>query len=757
MSVTEQELRQIEEYSQQIKTIDDFMEAVRKTLGQYISYTGSKGWLNAGRELIQNMLDEMNDPNSFCTEGTVVFIEREQRFIVSDNGRGIPFGDIERVYSSPHTSKNYQKSAGCYSSGSHGVGAKVTNAVSSEFIVRSHILGQCTTVIFNNGTPVKTKTSKTKLQGTQVECIPHACMENPTLKCEDVLSLLLSIVPLYKIGTVVKFHGLKMDDTEIHETIKNQDGLMTYLIRKTTDPLIQPVIREEDTGEIKVQIAFTYDATDLSGVPDISSFANYCPTLMGTHVDGFINGLCNYFRSYMNNIYLKTNTDSKKKKEIRVCNNDIKTGLKAVVHGLCLYPTFMGQAKEGISNKELREFLEKKVPEWLDEWSKTNPSDFGKLCKFYKSVAEIRMNADSAKEKYVERYKKNRLTNFPDKFLPPNNFRSTELELIIVEGDSAFGAYKNSRYAETQAMFPIRGKLINAFANTNKKVMENEEVQAILWLVDNINWKRVIFATDADIDGYHIRTLLMKLFLQKRPGMVSDGKIYIAVPPLYGLPIDKGKYRYFKDKLDYIRYVESDFIRKQDIRYHDGRPVSQSDLVKILYANEGYSEEMDKICYTTNPTFLEFVLRNRNKKDLYSRLKKQYRFTEELEIQGDTTIVRALVNQQVQTVFLNSRFMDMCAKVLPFIDNNYIKFKVNGEQTGLYGLMRAFRDFSPPVIRYKGLGEMNEDQLAESTLYPTPKRTLIQYTSHDLDQDIQKIRYLESNKHELLSVLNSDD
>ena len=754
MALTDEQKKQIENYSEQIKTIDDFMEAVRKTLGQYISYTGSKGWLNAGRELIQNMLDEINDPNSFADMGKVTFTEDNQSFTVEDNGRGIPFDDIERVYASPHTSKNYDKSKSNYSSGSHGVGAKVTNAVSSKFKVESHILGRCRTVVFKNGIPINSFYSDTNKQGTTVQCIPHQCMDNPTLKCEDVLNLLLSIIPLYKVGTKVEFLGVKLDGSRIHDTIENQDGLLTYLIRKTTDPLIAPIIRESDTGEVKAQIAFTYDASNF-GEPDITSFANYCPTMNGTHVDGFVNGLCNYFRNYMNNIYLKDT--SNKKNPIRICNNDIKTGLKAVVHGLCLYPTFMGQAKEGISNKELRVFLEQMMTTWLEEWSKSNPSDFNKLCDYYKNIAKVRMNSEAAKEKIVEKYKKNRLTNYPDKFLPPNNLKSNELELIIVEGDSAFGAYKNSRYSETQAMFPIRGKLINAFSNSNKKVMENEEVQAILWLVDNINWRRIIFATDADIDGYHIRTLLMKLFLKKRPNIVSEGRIYIAVPPLYGLPLGKNKFRYFKDRFEYVKYVEDSFIKKVDIRYSDGRPVNQIDLVDILYANEGYVEAMDKLSYTTDPTFLEFVLRYHNTKNFESRLKKEYRFTEDIEISGDTTIIRSLVNQRVQTVFLNNRFFSMCSEVLPYIEKGYNRFKVDGKPTGLYGLMKAFKDFSPVVIRYKGLGEMNEDQLAESTLYPTNKRLLIQYNSQNLSDDIDQIRYLESHKQELLSVLNSDD
>lgn len=761
MEYSAEEVKRISEYSDKIQTIDDYMEAIRRTLGQYLSYTGNKGWLNAGRELIQNMLDEMNDPDSICTEGIVEFDETTQRFTVSDNGRGIPFKDIQRVYASPHTSKNYEKGKGNYSSGSHGIGAKVTNAVSKEFIVISYILGHYRRVVFNNGIPKDIKDGDAKgKQGTTVSAIPHSCMENPDLKVEDVLNLLESVIPLYRTGTKVIFIGERLNHEKVTKVLVNEDGLLTYLIRQTQNPLIPPIIFTGDTGEVKVELAFTYDATDLTGQPTIDSFANYCPTLMGTHVDGFLNSISNYFRSYMNNIYLKESDSDKKKrkKEIRCCNNDIKTGLKAVIHGLCLYPTFMGQAKEGISNIEIRQYLENMIPTWLDQWQKTNPVDFAKLCKFFKQVAELRINSDKAKEKFVEKYKKNRLTNFPEKFLPPNNLKSNQLELIITEGDSAFGSFKNSRNAETQGIFPIRGKMINAFTNSNKKVMENEEVQALLMLMDEINWARIIIGADADIDGYHIRTLFMKIVLKKRPELILDGKIFIAIPPLYGLPLKNGKMRYFKDKLEYISYVEEEFVKKTEVLFKTGVKVSKGDLVSILYHNADYAKEMDKISYVTDATFLEYTLRNRHKspEELHKTLLSRYRFVEDVRVESNTVVVKALVNQKVQTIFLNDRFYEHCSNILPYIDKNYNEFIVDGVHTGLYGLMKAFDKFSPPIIRYKGLGEMNEDQLAESTLYPSPKRQLMQYTTRDLEADIERIRYLESNKQELLSALSSE-
>lgn len=773
-SYTEEDRKKAEEYSKEIVTIDNFMEAVRKTLGQYISYTGTKGWMNAAREVIQNYLDEANDINSFCDCGWIEFNEFDQSIYVRDNGRGVPLNDIERVYASQHTSKNYDKEKGNYTSGSHGVGAKVTNAVSSEFIVTSHVFGKMRKVVFNAGVVVEDTgiiKDKSGMQGTEVFCKPHPCMENPELKCDDLLNLLESIIPLYKLGTKIIFSGVRADGSSVKKTIENQDGLLTYLIRQTQDPLIVPVVMTGDTGEVKAEIAFTYDATDVNGSCVVESYANYCPTLMGTHVDGFLNGMCNFFRNYMNKIYLATteNASNKKKKtKVVVVNADIKTCLRAVVHGLCLYPTFMGQAKEGISNKEIKEYLEQQVPIWLDEWSKANPKDFSLLCNHFKKMAEIRMNQDKERIKVIDSYKKNRLTDMPEKFLDNNDHNSPDQELIIVEGDSAFGSYKNVRLSKIQALFPVRGKFINVFANSEAKILNNEEVQALdkiigggngkNFQIEKVRWKRIILGVDADIDGAHIRTLLIKYIIKYKPGLVESGRVYIAVPPLYGIN-KNGKMHYFVDKLEYIAYVEKDFIKKVPVFYDDGRTIFQSDLIKILFSNENYAKEMDKLTYAINPHFLEFILRHRKKpiNELGKLIKKEFRFLDSIKNEGNAVVIRCLVNQKMNTVFLNDRYLEQCSKVLPFIDYNFNKFSVNGKITGLYGLMKTFDMFSPTVIRYKGLGEMNEDQLAESTLYPSESRKLIRYTISDLDADISRIRYMESNKQELLSAFNNDD
>lgn len=767
---TKAQIENIKSYTDDIKTLATFAEGVRKTLGQFVGYTGAKGWLNASRELIQNLLDEINDPESIGDCGWVEFDENTQRIYVRDNGRGIPLNDIVRVYTSQFTSKNYEKEKGNYSSGRHGVGSKATNALSSRFEVISHVLGKCRHVVFIDGAldyDSGIKKDDSGLQGTEVWAFPHPVMENPDLKAATVVELLEAIIPLYKVGTKIEFKGVEKSGKELSQVIVNQDGLLTYLVRKTTDPLIVPVIMSGDTGTIKAEIAFTYDATTPADA-DIDSFANFCPTTGGTHVDGFLNGLCSYFRKYMNEVYLNTGkkTDNKKKKkELKILPSDIKCGLKAVVHGLHLYPTFTGQAKEQLSNEDVKKYFEQMVPAWLDEWATKSPKDFIALCKYFEQVAKIRMDSDKAKEKLAANYKANRLTNMPAKYIPPNDLNSDQLELIIVEGDSAYGSYKNSRNANTQGLFPIRGKFLNVLGASIDKIRANEEIQALNVIIGGngigkafditrVRWRRIIIAADADIDGYHIRTLLMKFFLFYMTDLVLDGRVYIAIPPLYGLHIGS-KMKYFTNDAEYVRYVQGSFVKKFDINYADGTHVSNGDLFKILYDNAKYVAEMDRVAYATNPHFLEYLLsiRNNTPKKIEQLLKKRYRFLQSVVVKGNTIVVTALVDKKINTVFLDPRFYMTCDKVLNYIDKGYMEFEVNGEKTGLYGLMKTYDRFSPEVVRYKGLGEMNEDQLAESTLYPSPTRKLMQYSIDDLDKDLNEVRALETNRSVLLKSI----
>ena len=176
------------------------------------------------------------------------------------------------------------------------------------------------------------------------------------------------------------------------EEMVNTDGIITNLIMKTTNPLIKPIVLSKYTGVMTADLAFTYDSDDLM-VESVTAFSNFCPTLEGTHINGFLDGVCQFFRNYMNKVYLASN----KKNKLVVTNADIKTGLKSIIAVKHLNPIFTGQAKEILSNEDMEPFVKQVVIDGLTEWSKSNPKDLQKLCKYYKEIAEIRVKSEEGK------------------------------------------------------------------------------------------------------------------------------------------------------------------------------------------------------------------------------------------------------------------------------------------------------------------------------------------------------------------------
>ena len=742
--------------------------AVRQNPGQYIGYLKNKGHLNMFREIFQNSLDELMKNDSPCTYINVSYDERNHTAIVEDNGRGIPYNNIIRVFTSANTSSNYVKKEGEFSSGLHGVGSKVTNALSSIFTVYSYILGEGRYVEFNDGrpwdkgeVPVDNKENK---QGTIILFRPsYEIMGEITTSCSDILNLILKLVPLTKIGAVVNFNGIRMDGTEIHEKIVNEDGIITYLINKTNAPLIKPVVMSLTTGKMKAEIAFTYDSNDLMN-EDITSFSNFCPTIGGKHLDGFMDGITTFFRKYMNTIFLSNS------KKLQVVNSDIKCGLKAIVSVAHIKPIFSGQAKEILDNDDMYYFVKKLIQDSLDGWLKENPGDVKKLCTYFKSVAEIRAKNDEDRVKLSNSYKTSSLTGMPKKYIKPTGRGKLPYELIIVEGDSAMGSIRNSRNKELQGVFPIRGKIPNAMDKSKKEFLNNEEVAAMLTIfgcgygkncdVSKMKWDKIIIGTDADPDGAHIRVLLLKFILLYCPQIIQAGKLYAAVPPLYGIAKSKTKgkknMQYFTDKIDYIRYIQNLFSSKNDLKDFAGNNMTKSEITAILYNNMDYVKVMDAVSntYAVDPYLLEHILVNIalpfNK--FKKAIEKQYRFIE-ITNKENAILIEGLANDKYQTVFLNENMIQASQELIKYLNKSPLLYTLNGEKISLYGLMKKFNESSPKDIqRYKGLGEMNPNELYQSTFDPNGERTLMRYSIENIKEEIEAIRMVNSD----LSVLLND-
>ena len=444
----------IRNYAELIQTIHVFADAVRQNPGQFIGYLRNKGFKNMYREIYQNAIDELIKTSSPCTEVKVFFDERDNSVMVEDNGRGIPFNNIIRVFTEEHTSSNYIKMKGEYSSGLHGVGGKVVNALSSIFTVDSYVLGEARHVEFYNGIPwdkgEQVIPNKENKQGAVIMFKPdYEIMGEINVSWEEIYDLTVKILMLTNRGSKVIFKAMDKRGKLHEETLVNEDGILTDLIRKTSKPLIAPIYMFDDNGTTRAEIAFTYDSEDLD-IEQITSFSNCCPTIGGSHLDGFIDGLCDYWRKYMNNVYLANS-----KKKITVTKQDIKQGLKAVISVAHIKPIFSGQAKEILDNDDMYYFCKDLVNKSMDNWLKTNQNEVKKLCDFFKDAAEVRLNSEKEKVKLSTKYSTSKLTGMPSKFIKAEDPKGKG-ELIIVEGDSALGSIRNVRDKKIQGLFPIK-------------------------------------------------------------------------------------------------------------------------------------------------------------------------------------------------------------------------------------------------------------------------------------------------------------
>lgn len=509
--LTKEQLAAIDNYGSEIQTLKDTVTAIRKLPGMYANGKGSAGFLSLIREVYQNSIDQIVDPTSPADKISIYYNEQTLEVEVSDNGKGFPFNDMVRMVTAQHTSKNYTKRKGEYSSGMHGSGLKVVNALSTECHIYSYKYDGTAMqldlkegyVVGKGPKPIKNKEKK---QGSVVKFIPSIeVLGDLNLSWKRLYALVKDIISLTNIGSQVYFEAIDINGIKHNEHIINKDGIITKLIDTISNPLCKPIIIGYDNGDFKLDVAIGYDmGTEKDPISDsesITAYCNMCPTIAGEHITGTLDGICKWFTKYMNDIYL-----SNSKSKLQVKSTDIKNGLNIMISGFCLESVFVGQAKEQLAVPEMAPFARTTIMNGLDEWSKANPGDLQKLCKLFKDMAELRTKQESDKSKIVSTYKKNPLNNLPAKYIKPEINKNVELH--ICEGDSALGTIHES-LPKNAGAFPIRGKIINAFKCTKEKFFSNEEVQGITQIVfgqeyrkgltvDDMKVEKIIIDADAD-------------------------------------------------------------------------------------------------------------------------------------------------------------------------------------------------------------------------------------------------------------------
>lgn len=271
----------------------------------------------------------------------------------------------------------------------------------------------------------------------------------------------------------------------------------------------------------------------------------------------------------------------------------------------------------------------------------------------------------------------------------------------------------------------------------------------------------------ADNDGAHIADLLLLMCLKMFPGLVESGRVFKAVPPLYGIPTGKSKMQYFAERVDFVRYMQKEYYKKNTVTDMNGKPIDSATFVRILTENADYIYDFATISerYKLNPTLLELVISSYVKKEKFETLRKritsEFRFMENnnvTKMANGTICIKGLINGRIETLFYNDRFVQDCEPIIEPIKKavieKHMEFLVNGNKVGLYELVSSAMSSIGSVSRFKGLGEMNANQLAESTMSPET-RTLIQYTVDDINETIKIIRQYDSNKKMILQRIGT--
>ena len=530
--------------AEQIQVLEG-LEAVRKRPGMYIGSTSVRGLHHMVYEIVDNGVDEALA--GYCTEINVV-IEPGNIISVTDNGRGIPveihpktkISTAETVYTVLHAGGKFGGDSGYkVSGGLHGVGASVVNALSSWVELRVKRDGGIYELKFEKGktTEKLTKVGDSKETGTNVRFLADdTIFESLDYSYETLEKRLREIAFLTK--------GLKITlEDQREETPKKAEfcyngGLISFVefLNKNKDTLYKPPIYIEKAGEVPVEIAIQYTS---SYSENIYTFVNNINTVEGgTHLEGFKRALTKVFNDYARSHNIL------KEKDNNLQGEDIREGITAVVSVKVKEPQFEGQTKTKLGNSEVTGVVQSMVNEALSTFLEENPNVAKSILEKCISASRAREAARKARE--LAR-KKNSLetSTLPGKLADCSSKNPEECEVYIVEGDSAGGSAKQGRDRKFQAILPLWGKMLNVEKARADKIYGNDKLNPVILAVGagigpdfditKIRYGKVIIMADADVDGAHIRTLLLTFFFRYMRPLIENGSVYLAQPPLYKL------------------------------------------------------------------------------------------------------------------------------------------------------------------------------------------------------------------------------
>lgn len=776
-------------------TVLEGLQAVRERPGMYIGDTGSNGLHQLVYEVVDNSIDEALA--GFATEITVV-IKKDNSIMVEDNGRGIPIGKHEKesqkqgrdvtalevVMTILHAGGKFDKGTYKVSGGLHGVGVSCVNALSKHLHVEVSQNGKKYEMDFSRGKPVHAlkEVGPTDKRGTKVEFVPDDSIFTVTVFDYDILLKRLRELAFLNRGIKINYRD-ERDSSHPDTTFCYEGGLVSFVsyLNENKTPLFpKPIyirgIRENHDGPIEFEVSMQwndgYSETLYSYVNNISTRQG------GTHVSGFSTALTRVLNTYIkNNNLLKSD-------KFTISGDDMREGLAAVISVKVPNPQFEGQTKQRLGNSEVASAAQTIVGEELTTYFEENPV----VARTIVEKAILAAQAREAARKARELTRKTALDSarLPGKLTDCQEKDPALCEIFIVEGDSAGGSAKSGRDRKFQAILPIRGKILNVEKARLQKILQNAEVGAMVaafgcgvgsenFNVEKLRYHKIIIMTDADVDGSHIRTLLLTFFYRHMPALIENNFVYIARPPLYrvtrkkvsqyihseremddyllslGLSDIQVKLAGFADALSkeeldkltkaildveaFILSVERkgipfrEFLASKDAAGHLPRfRVKIGDASKFVYSEEEFAhlkEEHERIQLDNHERTLSVI-----------PLEEQ---TEEMKLYRPRPIPCIELYEKEQLAKLKEnlssfgfslgQYLIAEGKLFDIIDEEEKETPVFTLKEGIDFLRQNGRK-GIEIQRYKGLGEMNADQLWDTTMDPSV-RTLVRVTIPD--------------------------
>ena len=565
------------------------LEAVRKRPAMYIGDVGKRGYHHLVSEVVDNSIDEARA--GFCTS-IIVTIKNDGFISIEDNGRGIPV-EIHKTEGKPalevvmtvlHAGGKFDKNTYKVSGGLHGVGVSVVNALSETLIAEVYRDGFYYKQEYKIGEPTTEveKIGKSDKTGTIISFKPdQSVFSHKGFEEEIIKGRLKELAYLNKNLSIKLINEPEETETEycfpggLSDFVKYLDGNEDLI----HDEVIS--VTKEDI-EVPVDLALRYSTNYNS---NIFSFVNNINTIEGgTHLSGFRSALTRALNSYANkNDLIKT----KKNEKFSLSGDDFREGLTVVISVKVQEPQFEGQTKTKLGNGEVKGMVDNVVYDGIQAFLEQNPKVGKRIIEKAAEAARARIAAKKARE-LVRKKSGLGSTTLPGKLADCSNKDPLQCELFLVEGDSAGGTAKQGRDRRTQAILPLRGKVINSEKAREDKLLANNEIQSIITALgcgfgededdpnsfnpEKLRYHKIVIMTDADVDGSHIRTLLLTFFWRKMKSLVQGGFLYMAMPPLYKMKQGKKeRYAYTDEERDQVlQRMESENKAKIDIQRYKG-------------------------------------------------------------------------------------------------------------------------------------------------------------------------------------------